>query len=197
MTLKTKLQQQLHTQSNSRRQFLQLGLGLTAGLSTTSNVFATALKPSDRKLSLTNLHTGERLNATYWAEGEYQTGELIAINKILRDHRTGDIETIDTHLIEYLNLLHSKVGIKQSFEVFSGYRSPKSNTELRHTTTGVAKKSYHTKGMAVDIRLPKCQLATLHNAAINLKIGGVGKYSRSGFIHIDTGNVRNWVEKSS
>ncbi|MDQ7072800.1 MAG: DUF882 domain-containing protein [Gammaproteobacteria bacterium] len=96
------------------------------------------------------------------------------------------------NLIELLNLLHAKVDGKQAFHVISGYRSPKSNAALRKNSTGVAKKSFHMKGMAIDIRLPKCQLSTLHKAAINLKMGGVGRYSNSNFLHIDTGPTRQW-----
>ncbi len=176
----------------SRRRFLQFGLGLTASLAATPSAFANTLQQPDRKLSLLNLHTGESIDATYWAEGEYQADELVAINRVLRDHRTGDIEAIDQNLIELLNLLHSKVDSSEAFHVISGYRSPKSNAALRDSTSGVAKKSFHMKGMAIDIRLPKCQLASLHKAALSLEMGGVGRYSKSDFIHIDTGGVRQW-----
>ena len=193
MTFRTNLQQEPTVNiPTSRRRFLQFGLGLTASLAATPSAFANTLKQPDRTLSLLNLHTGESINTTYWAEGEYLTNELTAINRVLRDHRTGDIEAIDQNLIELLNLLHSKVDSNQAFHVISGYRSPKSNAALRQNSNGVAKKSFHMKGMAIDIRLPKCQLASLHQAAVDLKIGGVGKYSKSNFIHIDTGSVRQW-----
>lgn len=192
MTFKSSLKQELtHTIPTSRRRFLQLGMGLTAGLATPS-LFANTLKQPERKLALLNLHTGERVDATYWADGEYQADELAAINSVLRDHRTGDIEAIDQNLIDLLNLLHSKIDNNQPFHVISGYRSPKSNAALRANSNGVAKKSFHMKGMAIDVRLPKCQLATLHKAAMDLEIGGVGRYSKSDFLHLDTGHVRQW-----
>lgn len=193
MAPKSDLQQELSVNiPTSRRRFLQFGLGLTASLAATQSAFANTLKQSDRKIALLNLHTGEHINATYWAEGEYQTNELFAINNILRDHRTGDVEAIDQHLIELLNLLHSKVSSEQEFHVISAYRSPKSNAALRQNSNGVAKKSFHMRGMAVDIRLPKCQLSSLHKAAVDLGLGGVGKYSKSDFIHLDTGYTRQW-----
>lgn len=192
MTFKTNQQQPTVNIPTSRRRFLQFGLGLTASLAATPSAFANTLKQPDRTLSLLNLHTGESIDTTYWAEGEYLPSELAAINSVLRDHRTGDIEAIDQNLIELLNLLHSKIDNNQAFHVISGYRSPKSNAALRQNSSGVAKKSFHMKGMAIDIRLPKCQLASLHQAAVDLKIGGVGKYSKSNFIHIDTGSVRQW-----
>ncbi|MBL1320749.1 MAG: DUF882 domain-containing protein [Methylophaga sp.] len=193
MTFRTNLQQEPAVNiTSSRRRFLQFGLGLTASLAATPSAFANTLQQPDRKLSLLNLHTGESIDATYWAEGEYQINELAVINKVLRDHRTGDIEVIDKNLIDLLNLIHTKVDSNETFHVISGYRSPKSNAELREHSSGVAKKSFHMKGMAIDIRLPKCQLSSLHKAAVNLEIGGVGRYSKSDFLHIDTGHVRQW-----
>lgn len=193
MTFRTNLQQQEPTVNivTSRRHFLQFGLGL-ATIAATPSVFANTLQQPDRKLSLLNLHTGESITSTYWAEGEYQTNELAAINSVLRDHRTGDVEAIDKNLIDLLNILHAKIDNNQPFHVISGYRSPKSNAALRANSNGVAKKSFHMKGMAIDIRLPKCQLSSLHKAAVDLKIGGVGRYSKSNFIHIDTGHFRQW-----
>lgn len=187
-------QLQKHAQQhehNTRRQFLKMSLGLTSGL-IMPNAFATAFKQPERKLSLINLHTGESLTSTYWAEGHYQTSELHAINNVLRDHRTGDISPIDKDLIDLLNILHHKMNGKQPFHVISGYRSPKTNAMLNQQSSGVAKKSLHMQGKAIDIRLPGRQLADLRKAALNLHAGGVGYYSKSNFVHIDTGRVRHW-----
>jgi uncharacterized protein YcbK (DUF882 family) len=178
-------------QQQSRRRFLQLGMGTAAALAVPS-AFANALTFPERKLSLLNLHTGERISATYWAEGTYQTSELKDINRVLRDHRTGDIMEIDNDLIDLLNILHHKMEGKKPFHVISGYRSPKTNEALRNNTSGVAKKSFHMQGRAIDVRLPGRQLASLQKAAISLHAGGVGYYSKSDFLHIDTGHVRHW-----
>lgn len=172
-----------------RRRFLQAGVGLLSGLAV-PNAFATILKQPERSIALHNLHTGEKLKATYWAEGQYQVGELHAINKLLRDHRTGDINHIDQKLIELLNLLHHKADGKQAFHVISGYRSPATNSKL----AGTAKKSLHMQGKAIDIRLPGRDLAMLHKTALSMQMGGVGYYpqARNNFIHVDTGRVRQW-----
>jgi len=176
----------------SRRRFLQLGLGATAGLVMPS-AFANILKQPERKLALLNLHTGESINATYWAEGQYQASELHDINRVLRDHRTGDSYDMDNDLIDMLNTLHHQMNGKQPFHVISGYRSPKSNAQLRKNSSGVAKKSFHMQGKAIDIRLPGRNLSALRTAALDLKTGGVGYYPKSGFIHVDTGHVRQWA----
>lgn len=177
--------------SEFRRRFLQLGLGAGAML-LTPHAFATAFKQTERTIALLNLHTGEQVKATYWAEGAYQPDELQAISRVLRDHRTGDIHDIDNDLIEILNLLHHKMEGKQPFHVISGYRSPKTNQKLRQSSHGVAKKSLHMQGKAIDIRLPGSRISALRQTALEMKVGGVGYYPRSDFIHIDTGRVRSW-----
>ena len=178
-------------QSISRRRFLQLGLVVSSGL-VVPQAFAGLAKQRERKIALINLHTGEKLNATYWAEGEYQQSELKAINHILRDHRTGDIKKIDPKLLNLLTLLHHNMDGKQPFHVISGYRSPFTNAQLSQQSSGVAKKSFHIKGMAIDIRLPGRDLAKLNRQALKLRAGGVGYYPKSDFIHVDTGHVRSW-----
>jgi uncharacterized protein YcbK (DUF882 family) len=48
------------------------------------------------------------------------------------------------------------------------------------------------QGKALDIRLPGTPLKELHRLACEAKAGGVGLYTGSNFVHIDTGNVRYW-----
>jgi len=179
----------------ARRRFLQFGVAATASL-ILPDAFGSVLNglatEPERKLSFYNLHTGESLNTTYWADGQYQDSALMAINRILRDHRTGEVTHMDTKLLELLNVLHSKVNSKQAFQVISGYRSPKTNAALRRKSNGVAKKSMHVQGKAIDIRLSDCPLSDLHKAALSCQKGGVGYYQKSNFIHIDTGRVRHW-----
>jgi len=184
-----------HDTCPDRRRFLQFGVATTTSLllpNAFGSVQTNLSAEPERKLSLLNLHTGESLNATYWAEGQYQTSELAAINHILRDHRTGDVTQMDSGLLDLLNTLHQKMGSKQAFQIISGYRSPKTNAALSQKTNGVAKKSLHMQGKAIDIRLPGCQLSDLRKAAISCQTGGVGYYQKSDFIHIDTGRVRRW-----
>jgi uncharacterized protein YcbK (DUF882 family) len=146
----------------------------------------------ERRLSFLNLHTNERAQATYWAEGDYQTDGLLAIEKILRDHRTGEVYPIDHNLLDLLQLLQYKMGSQREFHVISGYRSPKTNEQLNAKSNGVAKRSLHMLGKAIDIRLPGHALTDLRDAALSLQAGGVGYYPGSNFIHIDTGHFRQW-----
>ncbi|MGE3624393.1 MAG: YcbK family protein, partial [Bdellovibrionales bacterium] len=77
-------------------------------------------------------------------------------------------------------------------EVVSCYRSPKTNMILASATDGVAKRSYHTRGMAIDIRMHGSSLPKIHKAAFAMRRGGVGYYPDSQFVHIDVGPVRRW-----
>lgn len=175
---------------SSRRQFLTFSLAAAATV-----VAAPAIgraKAFERQISFHSLHTGESLKAVYWAGGEYIAETLRDIDRLLRDHRTGDVTTMDPKLVDALHALHRRLGSREPYHLISGYRSPKTNAMLRGKSNGVAKKSYHMKGQAVDVALPDREIGQLHRAALDLKAGGVGLYTKSGFVHLDTGRVRSW-----
>ena len=179
----------------SRRCFLKAGIGACALMAlplSASLSHAKILQPAERKLAFHNLHTGERIQSVYWAEGEYISDALQAIRNVLRDHRTGDLHAMDIELFNLLHLLQSKMNSNQEFHVISAYRSPKTNAMLAGRSDGVAKQSWHTQGKAIDIRLPGHQLSDLRAAALSLKAGGVGYYPKSDFIRIGTRNTRSW-----
>ena len=175
----------------TRRSFIRAGTGLAAGLLLLP-LQSLANSQQERKLSFHNTHTGENTSAVYWAEGNYLTAGKREIDEILRDHRTDEIHPIDTDLLDLLYLLKAEVQGKRAFEIISGYRSPATNAELRKNSAGVAKRSYHMQGKAIDIRLPGCDLKNLHTAAMAMRAGGVGYYPRSKFIHVDVGPYRSW-----
>ncbi|MCB1985710.1 MAG: DUF882 domain-containing protein [Burkholderiales bacterium] len=181
-----------HSKPNiNRRRFLKTGLGACT-LFTLPHVQASSLGMDERKLAFLNLHTGERVQTTYWAEGQYLSEGLIAIDKILRDHRTGETYEIDRNLLDLLQLLQYKMGSRDEFHIISGYRSPATNAQLNARSNGVARRSFHMLGKAIDVRLPGHALSDLRKAALSLQAGGVGYYPKSDFIHIDTGHVRQW-----
>lgn len=169
-----------------------LGLGGVCALSLLSGrAFANALSPS-KILSFHNLHTGENLKTEFWAEGQFIPEALTQINRVLRDHRTDEISQIDPGLLNLLHAIQRKIETREAFQVISGYRSPASNAKLRALSGGVANRSLHMSGKAIDIALPGCRLSHLRSAALSLRAGGVGYYPSSGFVHVDTGRVRQW-----
>ena len=145
-----------------------------------------------RSLALDNLHTGEQLKVDYWAEGDYVPDALASINRILRDFRTGEVHPIEPKLLDLLTLLRARLDTTESLAIISGYRSLKTNAALHEVSSGVASKSLHMQGMAIDIRVPGRPLTSLHAAALEMRAGGVGYYPKSNFVHVDVGRVRRW-----
>lgn len=148
--------------------------------------------PVERTLVFQNLHTGERTETCYWQNGAYLQEGLRDIARVLRDHRTGDIYPIDPALLDALDRLCGALEARRTFQVISGYRSPRSNALLASASSGVAKKSMHMEGRAIDLRIPGIPLHVVRDAAKSLKAGGVGYYPKSDFVHVDTGRVRYW-----
>ena len=175
----------------SRRRFLSVCGGAAAAL-LVQPAFAGLASGEERILRFNHLHTGEKLNCAYWCDGQYQPEALAEINHLLRDFRTGEQYPMDPALLDMLHKLQRAMDSRQPFEIISGYRSPKTNNLLRNSSSGVAKKSLHMQGKALDIRLPGRDLNQLRLAARSLRAGGVGYYPDSNFIHVDTGRVRYW-----
>lgn len=171
-----------------------LGLGGAAAVSLLSGRAYAYGKATDhaRSLAFYNLHTGEKLRTEFFAEGKFIPEALAQVNRVLRDHRTNEISHIDPALLNVLYALQRKTGTQETFHVISGYRSPSSNAKLVALGGGVASRSLHMSGKAIDIALPGCALADLRDAALSLRAGGVGYYPASGFVHVDTGRIRQW-----
>ncbi|WP_284500364.1 DUF882 domain-containing protein [Microbulbifer litoralis] len=147
---------------------------------------------SSRTLKMRNLHTGERLNAAYWSNGDYSSSGLKQFNRLLRDHRQNESTRMDPKLLDLVHKLKEKLNYNGEIQIISGYRTAKTNAMLRSRSSGVAKRSYHTRGMAIDLRMPGVPLSKVRRAALDLRLGGVGYYPKSNFVHVDTGPVRRW-----
>ncbi|MGA7104096.1 MAG: DUF882 domain-containing protein [Candidatus Deferrimicrobiaceae bacterium] len=177
-----------------RREFLKLGaLAAVAGFSPVPafgaiNRFSSPV----RTLSLYNTHTEEALDADYCVRGRYCPEALQEINHILRDHRTGEVTSIDPGVLDFLHAISRKLGSNGPFHIISGYRSPATNAILHARSRNVATNSLHVQGKAVDVRLPGVHLRSLRQAALDLSRGGVGYYPKADFVHVDVGRVRFW-----
>jgi len=176
----------------SRRDFLKFaGSGLVVAACSPSLVQA-SLPDEPRVLALNNLHTGETLESCYFNGHRYVRSELKRLNHICRDFRRNEVHPMDKGLFDQLTRIQTLIGSEAEVQIISGYRSPATNEMLRQNSNGVAQKSFHMMGKAFDFRLDGVPLKQVHEAALSLKAGGVGYYPRSGFVHIDTGPVRNW-----
>ena len=179
--------------SVSRRQFLKLTTGSVALATVFPNNALAALAKDEKIITLNNLHTGERLQTCYYDSGKFIHSELNKIDHICRDFRRNEIHEIDRELLAQLDAIQTLLKSNSEIQIISGYRSPATNEMLRSKSSGgVAKKSFHMQGRAIDFRIEGVRLADVRDAALELKAGGVGYYPGSNFIHIDTGRVRSW-----
>ncbi len=181
--------------NRSRREFLIQGASTLAACFLPMQAIAAKLNPTSdhrRQISFYNTHTGESIDICYFEKGDYCKDALNKISHILRDHRSNEAQPIDLRLLDVLYAVKQKVRPNTPFHVISGYRSATTNAMLRKTSNGVARTSYHTKGKAIDIRLPGYQTRRLRDVCIALQIGGVGYYRESDFVHLDTGPIRAW-----
>jgi len=162
--------------------FLVLALSLT---------FVSAAK-SPRQLNFYHTHTGKSLSIVYHDGNKYNSAALEQINEFLGDFRTGTVHAIAPETLDILFQLRTEFGGEGTFEIISAYRSPKTNSMLSNKSSGVAKRSLHMEGKAIDVRLRGVDTALLKQAALKLQLGGVGYYHKSDFIHVDNGRVRRW-----
>jgi uncharacterized protein YcbK (DUF882 family) len=147
----------------------------------------------ERALSFRHRHTGENLDRrVYYADGRYLPDALKEINHLLRDFRNDEVRPIDPGLLDLLYALQLRTESQYPFEIYSGYRSPETNAQLRRVGVGVARNSLHMQGKAIDIALPGVESNDLFRAAWSLQRGGVGFYGGSTFVHVDVGEVRTW-----
>jgi len=145
-----------------------------------------------RRVNLYNPRTDERLDAIYYTHGEYIPGAMVAINRILRDFRTDEATRMDNRLVDIVSATQYMIGHDRPFSVISGYRSQRTNDALRRRSSGVAKNSYHVRGMAMDLRMKGVNVETIANIGKALGSGGVGRYTSSNFVHLDSGPMREW-----
>lgn len=174
----------------TRRNALLGGFGLAASAALAQP--ASAAAPQTKALSFHNLHTGEASTIEYWQNGSYPAEARAAIDHILRDHRTGEVHAIDVRLLDLLHDLSAGLETSRPFQVISGYRSPQTNGALADASSGVARRSLHMEGMAIDIAVEGVQTDFLRDVALGLARGGVGYYPDPGFVHVDVGRFRRW-----
>jgi len=182
-----------------RRQFLRQSVKAAAVIgasSVASPALASALTGQtfgpDRKLRLVNAHTWEKLDIVFWTQGVHIDESMQEISHLMRDHRADETIPMDYQLIDDLYSLYDLLGTTERIHVLSGYRTKATNAKLRSRSSGVAKYSLHMEGRALDLNVPGKTPKQIREAAISMGSGGVGYYPSSGFVHIDTGNVRAW-----
>ncbi|MCC6305828.1 MAG: DUF882 domain-containing protein [Rhodobacteraceae bacterium] len=145
-----------------------------------------------RRVRMYSGRTGESLDVLYWIDGDYIPESLRAINHFMRDFRNGKELRIDTRTLDIMAASHRLLESGEPYMLLSGYRSPETNAALRRKSRGVARDSLHLRGQAADLRLRSRSVAQMARAALACAAGGVGRYARSNFVHMDCGPVRTW-----
>lgn len=149
-----------------------------------------------RSLKIYFVHTGEKAVITYKRDGKFDPAGLEKLNRILRDWRKNQPTKMNPHLFDLIWQVYRESGSHEFINVVCGFRSPGTNEMLRTRSahTGVAKKSQHMLGNAMDFYIPDVKLTKLREIGMKLQVGGVGYYPTSGspFVHMDVGGVRAW-----
>ncbi|MFB2550207.1 DUF882 domain-containing protein [Ensifer soli] len=151
-----------------------------------------------RTLKLYFIHTREKAAITFKRNGRYDQKGLQQIGQFLRDWRRNEPTRMDPRLLDLVWEVYQKSGSRDYIHVVSAYRSPETNGMLRSRSKGVAKKSQHMLGKAMDFYIPDVKLKTLREIGMKFQVGGVGYYPTSGspFVHMDVGGVRAWPRMS-
>jgi uncharacterized protein YcbK (DUF882 family) len=171
-----------------------------AAMLATAMWFGSALPLSaageSRSISLYHVHTKENLTVTYMQNGRYVPSAMKKINYLMRDWRRNSTVTIDPKTLDLMWELHADLRSSRPIHIVCGYRSGKTNAFLKRSGRNVARHSQHVKGKAIDFYFPDVPTVKIRNSALVRKVGGVGYYRSSGgptgFLHVDSGNVRHW-----
>lgn len=176
------------------RPAIRAGLGALALSLCFAFLTSGAAQAETRTLKLYFIHTKERAEITYKKNGKFIPSGINEINRFLRDWRRNEPAKMDPRLLDLLWEVYRGVGARDHIHVVSAYRSPATNAMLRSRSKGVAEKSQHMLGKAIDFYIPGVPLSKLRAAGFKAEVGGVGYYPTSGspFVHLDVGNVRSW-----
>jgi uncharacterized protein YcbK (DUF882 family) len=169
-----------------RRRELLLAAGLCV-----IGIGAAAGPPSaPRRLKLRNAHTGETFDGVYRDAAGPDPAAMADLARLLRDHHADKVGPLDIATLDFLADVMAASGQNEAV-ILSAYRTPETNARLTRTRFGVAERSQHMYGRALDVAFDR-RLADARNAARAMRRGGVGWYPRSHFIHLDSGPTRNW-----
>ena len=136
----------------------------------------TGASAETRSLKITYLHTGEKAEIVFKRNGRYDQAGLRKLNTILRDWRRNEPTKMDPRLFDLVWEAYKQSGASGYINVVCGYRSPETNSMLRSRSKGVAKKSQHMLGKAMDFFIPGVRLKTLREIGLKMQGGGVGYY---------------------
>ncbi|HRF57178.1 MAG TPA: DUF882 domain-containing protein [Campylobacterales bacterium] len=150
----------------------------------------------ERFIWLTRKESGEQFKEVFFANGKYNFEAYKKFCWIMRDIAGGgEVKSIDANLLNVTYKIQNtllSLDIRKPININSGYRSIRTNSNLE----GAAKNSFHIKGKAIDISIDGLDSSLVGHLGVIMAKGGVGFYPMKNFIHIDTGNRRQWTVDS-
>jgi uncharacterized protein YcbK (DUF882 family) len=167
-------------------------LGGMLGLALAGLAMPALADTSERRISIVRFGAGDSFDGVYWREGRYLTDALQQLNWVLRDQHLDEATPMDPRLFDVLHAVAARMEANEPFEVISGYRAPETNAANARRSRRVSKASLHMSGMAADVRLPGRSSMGMARLAAEMQMGGVGLYTRDGFVHLDCGPSRRW-----
>jgi uncharacterized protein YcbK (DUF882 family) len=137
------------------------------------------------RFTVESVNTGETMEVALNLEtGEVSADSYRRLRHLMRCLRTGAETPIDPRLIGLLYRISQRT--HQKILLVSGFRAP---------MFSLATLSYHTRGMAADIRVPGMTPLMVRDLAESMGVGGIGYYPVSGFVHVDVREERaRWTD---
>jgi uncharacterized protein YcbK (DUF882 family) len=135
--------------------------------------------------TLESTNTGESMEVRInLASGEIEPASYRQLRHLLRCLRTGAETPPDPRLLELLFRISQRT--HQKIILVSGFRAPMFST---------ATLSYHTRGMAADIRVPGMTPLMVRDLAFAMGVKGIGYYPVSEFVHVDVRpDQQYWID---
>ncbi|HLK91373.1 MAG TPA: DUF882 domain-containing protein [Polyangia bacterium] len=131
------------------------------------------------------VNTGEEIEVRVnLATGEVDAECYRQLRHLMRCQRTTAETPVDPRLIDLLYRISQRT--HQKILLVSGFRAP---------MFSLATLSYHTRGMAADIRIPGMTPLMVRDLAMSMGVKGIGYYPVSGFVHVDVRDTfTTWID---
>src|SRR4029079_7496641 len=135
--------------------------------------------------TIESVNTGETIEVKLdLVSGEVEASSYRTLRHLLRCQRTGAETPMDPRLIELLYRISQRT--HQRIQMVSGFRAP---------MFSLATLSYHTRGMAADIRVPGMTPLMMRELARSMGVKGIGYYPVSQFVHVDVrDDKQEWTD---
>ncbi|HEX2657887.1 MAG TPA: DUF882 domain-containing protein [Polyangia bacterium] len=160
----------------------------TPGVANAATGFVPTLRPPGGEtgtFEIESANNGETATIAFNLNtGEIEPEGYRRFRHLMRCLRTGAETPIDPRLIDLLYRIARRT--QQKIILISGFRAP---------MYSLATLSYHTRGMAADIRIPGMTPLMVRDLALSMGVGGVGYYPVSRFVHVDVREgQQRWID---